>query len=282
MPESWTRAEVEALVADYFSMLNEELQGQPYNKTAHRAALAPLLQNRSAPSIEFKHANVSAILIELSFPFIPGYKPRSNYQRLLRDVVEDRLVASPGLIQLAAADLEAVPVPTFDDILAALTAPPRPTQVRERRDTPDAVSRRPSPLNLNYLELEASNRRLGRAGEEFVLTFERARLTRDGAEPLAARVEHVAHTRGDGLGYDILSFDATGAERLIEVKTTKYGAEAPFYVSRNELSVSKEMAPLYHLYRVYDFRRKARLFSLGGSLAASCSLEPDSYIARVA
>lgn len=282
MPESWTRSEVEALVADYFSMLNEELHGQPYNKTAHRAALAPLLQNRSGQSIEFKHANVSAILIELGFPFITGYKPRSNYQRLLRDVVEDRLGASTELIQLAAADVETVPTPTFDDILDALTRPPVPTQVRERGEPPAYGGRRPNLQTPNYLEMEASNRRLGRAGEEFVLMFEQARLTRDGAEPLAARVEHVARTRGDGLGYDILSFDTNGAERLIEVKTTKYGAEAPFFVSRNELSVSREKAPMYHLYRVFDFRRKARLFSLGGSLEASCRLEPESYVARVA
>jgi hypothetical protein len=39
MPADWSRAEVEATVADYFAMLEEELRGVPYNKTAHRVAL---------------------------------------------------------------------------------------------------------------------------------------------------------------------------------------------------------------------------------------------------
>ena len=41
---------------------------------------------------------------------------------------------------------------------------------------------------------------------------------------LAARVDRVSETRGDGLGYDVLSFETSGRERLIEVKTTNYGA----------------------------------------------------------
>lgn len=262
-------------------MLEDELRERPYSKSAHRTALAPLLRNRSAPSIEFKHANVSAVLIDSGFPFISGYKPRSNYQALLRTVVEDRLRASPGLVQLAAEDVEAVPMPSFDDILSALVSPPKSKTVSERPSTGQYALRALTPA-INYLAREANNRSLGLAGEEFVLAFERARLTAEGTEALASKVEHVAQTRGDGLGFDILSFDSAGPERLIEVKTTKYGADTPFFVSRNELAVSESMAPQYHLYRVFEFRRKGRLFALGGSLRANCSLEPESYIARVA
>ena len=62
--DDWNRAEVEAIVADYLSMLASELAGTPYNKAAHRRALRPLLANRSEQSIEFKHANISAVLLD--------------------------------------------------------------------------------------------------------------------------------------------------------------------------------------------------------------------------
>src|ERR1043166_7151443 len=107
-------------------MLDRELRGLPFNKAEQRRALAPRLQGRSEQSIEFKRANISAILIELGFPFVVGYKPRSNYQQLLRDVVEDRLAVSPELLKLAAEDADRVPeLPSFDNILGALTAPPK-------------------------------------------------------------------------------------------------------------------------------------------------------------
>ncbi len=77
------------------------------------------------------------------------------------------------------------------------------------------------PVRVDYLALEARNQSLGKAGEELVLRVEMDRLRREGASRLADRIEHVSHTRGDGLGYDVLSFESTGRERLIEVKTRR-------------------------------------------------------------
>ena len=76
-----------------------------------------------------------------------------------------------------------------------------------------------------------------------MINFERARLIRAGKERLAASIEHVARVRGDGDGFDVLSFEESGKERLIEVKTTKYGQDTPFFVSRNELAVSEASRP---------------------------------------
>lgn len=87
----WDRTEVEATVADYFHMLILELSGQTYNKTTHRRGLLAKLNNRKESAIEFKHQNISAILIQLGCPYITGYKPRGNYQQLLREIVEDRI-----------------------------------------------------------------------------------------------------------------------------------------------------------------------------------------------
>ena len=135
---------------------------------------------------------------------------------------------------------------------------------------------------VNYLEQEARNTTLGRAGEEFVVKFEQARLRSLGQSKLADRIEHVSVSRGDGDGFDILSFEQTGTERIIEVKTTKYGRETPFFVTRREVEASHHFLSNYHLYRVFQFREDARLYTLKGAIPDICDLEPTSYIAHVA
>lgn len=285
MPSGWSRQEVEATVAEYFAMLAKELAGQAYSKTEHRRHLQPLLEGRSEQSIEYKHANISAVLIELGFPYISGYKPRSNYQTLLFEVVSERLAGQRQLLNLAAEDVErAIVVPTVDDILNALTDPPKPTVSNRRADEstmrPYATAR--PRLAVNYLEREARNNALGRAGEEFVINFEQARLIKARQERLASKIVHITRERGDGEGYDVLSYEGSGVERLIEVKTTKYGRETPFFVSSNEVGVSQKRAKHYHLYRLFEFRTAPRLFMLNGALTDTCSLDPTSYIARVA
>lgn len=112
-----------------------------------------------------------------------------------------------------------------------------------------------------------------------MLNYERARLLLAGREKLAARIEHTARIRGDYEGYDILSFEESGRERLIEVKTTKYGTDTPFYVSRNEVAVSSRESERYHLYRLFDFRTSPRLYTLPGAIESSCLLSPTTYLA---
>src|SRR4051794_16950598 len=102
----WSREEVEAIVRDYLSMLSLELAGVPYSKTEHRRRVSGLLNGRSESSVEFKHQNISAVMIDLEFPYIPGYLPRFNYQDLLYDVVEERMARAPEIEQLAAKDAE--------------------------------------------------------------------------------------------------------------------------------------------------------------------------------
>ena len=256
----------------------------PYNKAEHRRALLKLLKNRSEQSVEFKHANISAVLIELGIPYISGYKPRFNFQRLLAEVVAERLAVQQRLIRVVAEDADKVVIPTFDDLLNALVDAPvgfgskpkvaEPIKPPYKGDLPHPA--------VNYLEREARNRALGAAGEEFVVRFEQARLVQAGQDRLASQIIHVAKSRGAGAGYDILSFDTSGAERLIEVKTTKYGRETPFFVSRNELAVSEAKAERYHLYRVFELRSKARLFTLPGAFSSTCQMEPSTYQASVA
>lgn len=277
----WTRAEVEATVAAYLDMLALELQGRAYNKTQRRGALRQVLHGRSDTAIERKHQNISAVLIELGFPYIDGYKPLGNFQELLRDVVEERLTGSGSLVALVEDTVQKpVEVPTVDDILAALVDPPPPRSPPSTRYPRERRVPRP-PTRTNYLAREVRNAALGRAGERFVLRFEQARLMAAGREALAARVEQVSVTRGDHEGFDILSFETGGAERLVEVKTTGFGRYTPFFVTPNELSVSRQEAESYHLYRVFSFRQEPKLFTLGGALDRNLQLEASEFIARI-
>lgn len=275
--EHWSRPEVEACVADYLSMLTLELNGQRYSKAEHARALERRLDGRSRASIEFKHCNISAVMLVLGYPNIDGYKPRGNYQALLLDVAEAQLQVCPALHEAAQAAVlrPAVAALVEDDVWVPV---PRVAHVSEM---PAEYTARFSAAKRDYLAQEARNRSLGRAGELFVLELEARRLHAAGKLTLSERVEHVAATQGDGLGFDVLSFEEDGRERLIEVKTTAFGELTPFYVSRNELARSEADAASYRLYRLFDFRRRARLFELPGAIHASCVLEPMSYLARI-
>lgn len=277
--EDWSRLEVEACVADYLTMLTLELNGQRYSKTQHANVLLQKLDGRSRQSAEFKHCNISAVMLALGFPYIDGYKPRGNFQGALLEAAEAQIQANIALQDAAQAAVlrpAATVAQAVDD--AAWVDVPRASRIRE---APARYTPRFSPAKRDYLAQEARNRSLGRAGELFVLELEARRLHAAGKKTLSERVEHVAATQGDGLGFDVLSYEENGRERLIEVKTTAFGELTPFFVSRNELARSEADAERYHLYRVFDFRNKARLFQLAGALAASCTLEATTYLARL-
>ena len=71
----------------------------------------------------------------------------------------------------------------------------------------------------------------------------------------------------------------TGKPTLIEVKTTKYGAETPFFVTRNEVSTSGRRSTLYFVYRLYGFRQTPKLYTLPGAISQSCQLSAASFLA---
>ena len=282
-PAEWTRGEDELVVADYLTMLAQELAGQSFSKAQHNAALQRLLPGRARGSIEFKHANISAVLLELGYPYVDGYKRRSNYQELLREVVVERWNANSS-IQTAAAAAVAAPVvdlPTSSDDWSSVLvdAPKRETRISRTFERPPRG--RPPASNVNYLERESRNSSLGAAGEEFVLKLESRRLWQQGRRRLADRVEHVARTQGDGLGYDILSFEPNGRERMIEVKTTRFGSMTPFFATRNEVDVSDAESESYHLYRVFKFEKEPRIFILPGRLRDSVVLDPMVFRASL-
>lgn len=273
--ENWLRDEVELIVADYLAMLLQELAGQPYNKTSHRRQLQQRLPARSEGSIEFKHANVSAVMLELGYPYIRGYQPRSNFQRdVLVDVVQQRVRHHRQLddLTLSAVERPAVAAERADFERVLSEAPRAELATRE---VGPAYLR--APVKRDYFAREAQNRSLGEAGELFALNFERWRLAQLGAGQFADKVRHVSLEEGDGLGYDIRSFEPDGRERFIEVKTTGFGERTPFYVSANEARFARDHQESFRLYRLFDFRSSPRLFELAGPIEQHCLLDATTF-----
>ncbi len=280
VPNSWSKSEVEAAVADYFDMLRCELKGQKYNKTAHRRILREQLHNRSDGSVELKHQNISAVLIEMGIPYIDGYKPRSNYQRaLLPAAISAYLKDNAEFHELFQDNSKAAPrVPAIDNVLEAMVDPPPLPD--HHTSTAVEASATCNPAGVNYLEREAQNQSLGDAGEKFVISYERARLIHAGKHSLADRIERVSVSEGPSAGFDVRSFEENGTDRFIEAKTTKYGKNTPFFVTPNELRFSKTNASRYFLYRLFLFGTDPKMFALQGYLRDRCVLEASQFVAR--
>lgn len=93
--------------------------------------------NRTPGSVERKHQNISAVMINFGLPYISGYKPLGNYQALLAERVSLFLGGQHDFISVVGRsmdqDTESVAVP---NLLGRLVEPPTKkdfnySQVRE-------------------------------------------------------------------------------------------------------------------------------------------------------
>ena len=268
----WTDAENDIIVADYFAMLAADLAGYPYSKSEHNRRLQTQIA-RGHGSIEYKHQNISAVLKGFGESWIPGYKPAFNFQASLADAVARWLHKnqrhnspvhrkSPRLEDAAVLEIETAPT--------LKNSPP-----------PDELERMLSiARKFDVAGRDERNRTLGRAGEELVVTHEKATLSGVGRSDLAKRVRWVSEEDGDGAGYDVASFSTEGQDRLIEVKTTNGWERTPFFISRNELAVAERRPAEWCLLRLWNFAREPRAFELRPPLDAHVSLIAAGYEAR--
>ncbi|WP_454677164.1 DUF3883 domain-containing protein [Achromobacter marplatensis] len=273
--EDWNLEEVQATVVAYFEMLRLEAAQQYYVKSEFNARLRQQLRARSKGSVELKFQNISAVLHGLDLPFIRGYKPRGNTQLLLRQAVQQFILDQPSLLIKLVDALEEVKAPGEQAFHASVVVAPPPIEavVQVRRDEPKLRL----PRKTNWAQRDDGNRKLGRAGEQWVIGFEQRRLTDAGHPELFGQLDWVSDRLGDGIGYDILSHDRPGEHRFIEVKTTNGGHASSFIISRNELEFAAEAADAFHLYRVFQFQEGPKLYILKGALAGQVHLEPIDY-----
>lgn len=273
MNEDWTKKEATLIVADYFEMLEFELQNQKYNKAAHNRGLLPLLNERTRGAIESKHQNISAVLKNMGLPFINGYKPLHNYQGLLEQTVAQFLKENRIHFEKwfeIFAENEASDQAQKIDFETILDEEPESSIVEEREPTY-------RPIKINYLEKEQNNRNLGEKGEKLVIDYERWRLIKAGKEALADKIEWISKEKGDGTGYDILSKNINGTDRYVEVKTTKLSKEVPIYLTRTELAFANKNAENFYLYRVFNFDSKPQFFIREGNYESFCTVQPMTF-----
>jgi hypothetical protein len=274
MAGDWTDGQNDAIVADYFAMLADDIAGRSYSKAEHNRLLQAAV-GRPRGSIEYKHQNISAVLKGLGEDWIPGYKPAFNFQASLVDAVVRWLERHPHWLAPAARVGTGLSPSALQEKAMLWIGPP-PTH-----------SNAPPPYELQQMTAiarkydvagrDARNRELGRAGEERVLAHERASLLAAGRSDLADHIRWVSHVDGDGAGYDIRSFETDGSDRLIEVKTTNGWERTPFHITRNELAVAEAHRDDWRLVRLWNFAREPRAFELRPPLEAHVSLMATSY-----
>ncbi len=275
MSDAWNEIEIDLIVADYFAMLSDELRGETFNKAEHNRALQDMIA-RSKGSIEFKHQNISAILLGLGQPWITGYKPAANFQNALVNGVLRWLDAQPEWL----IPENRKPQPSLVCEQAKLWIGPPPTQ---RNEPPPVDTEFIAAMGRKYdvAERDARNRALGKAGEEIVLHHEQSSLRQAGRKDLADKVRWTAIQDGDGYGYDIASFEPDGRERLIEVKTTNGWERTPFHISRNELAVADARRNDWHLVRLWNFAREPKAFSIRPPLISHVELTATTFLAGI-
>lgn len=263
----WSDDELDVIVADYFAMLDAELHGRPYVKARHNAALMEQI-GRTHRSIEFKHQNISAVLEELGMPWIPGYKPKRNFQGAIFDAIE-RYLTWYGDALISAAE-PAAPAAVDEDLV--FVDPPSLGRTVQRPPKLERLVRKFDPIERDF-----RNRCLGEAGEAFVLETEQ-RCLQSRRPDLAKNVRWISKEEGDGAGYDILSYDpATGDQRLIEVKTTNGAARTPFFLTRVEHETASVEAERWRLYRVHLFAQTPRIFTIRPPLQRALYLQTETW-----
>ncbi|MFG5862634.1 protein NO VEIN domain-containing protein [Metapseudomonas sp. CR1201] len=273
--EGWSEDEVQSTVADYFEMLRLEADGLAYNKSEHNEVLRRQLNGRSKASVELKHQNISSVLAGLGLPFIQGYKPRGNSQLLLRKAVQEYVIQHSVAVGKIVDALEEVKTPAEKSYSAVLVDSPAKEE-RKKLVVPAPVRQR-LPRKLDYAARDEANRKLGRSGEHWVIGYEQHRLTEMGHPELFQQLDWVSETRGDGAGYDILSFENEVLHRYIEVKATNGGIATSFIVSHNELEFSRETDDQFYLYRVFQLSSDPKLFILRGDLLDQLYLTPLDF-----
>ncbi|MEZ8120895.1 DUF3427 domain-containing protein [Vibrio splendidus] len=203
---------------------------------------------------------------------------------VIYQVLDHQHPASSSLGELyswtSREELEANEKIDISDVVLTETEAPKPST---RKKSQKKGTRNTTNKANNWADIDEKNRNLGLAGEELVIAHERQYLISIGLADLADKVVHVAK-KDDYAGYDVKSFDDNGAEKFIEVKTTEKTIGTAFFISRNEVEVSRELDDSYWVYRVYDLNKKtgtAKFYPLNGPIDKHFELTSEIFKAKI-
>ena len=273
---NWSDDEAAKVVTAYFELKKQQDLGLAPIKLHLYKEIGEEI-SRSHKSVERKFQNISAVLERLGIAWIPGLAPLHHFQQSLADAIESYLVNHPQDEQILAqsgafSDSHQWPYTGPTTVLELEAVPPIDASGNGPPEYIERLVRKFDPAVRDF-----RNRALGFAGEKRVFESEKARLLCANREDLAAKVDWISQTHGDGAGFDILSFDNSGREVFIEVKTTNGPKRTPFFMTRNELEFSKERAENYSLVRLFDFKERPRAFEMRSPLKRAANFAPENY-----
>ena len=118
----------------------------------------------------------------------------------------------------------------------------------------------------DYINIQKIKKEIGEFGEKLILSLEKTRLIKKGYKSLAQDIEWTSIEKGDGLGFDIKSFDVDENGKIInkyiEVKTT-LNQDKPFEISLNEIEKAEELNKngKYIIARVYNINFENKTYN---------------------
>ncbi|ACD23559.1 DUF3883 domain-containing protein [Clostridium botulinum] len=182
-------------------------------------------------------------------------------------------------------------VKNIDELQFEITYKPMDNEKEENLDDKTEIKNKfiKPRKNKNYIEEYTKKQIIGAIGECIILKNEKERLKNSRQAELVRKADDIEWSSkfiGDGLGYDIKSFDIKDGKvinKYIEVKTT-VGQDEYFEITVNEVNKSKTLNTngLYVLARVYnlDIKNKtANFYFKEGNLESNYDLKTRVYIA---
>ncbi|NMA04869.1 MAG: DUF3578 domain-containing protein [Acholeplasmataceae bacterium] len=134
---------------------------------------------------------------------------------------------------------------------------------------------------IDYLDKAKEQQQTGLRGEQIALEIERKRLLDLNLDPN----EHIkwCSAESDSYGYDFETVDYKNDELVkiyVEVKSTKDIKDTSFFVSKNEVNVSKEKQEQYRIFRIFDITSIApKYYIADGELEDNFYLDPVTFSA---
>ncbi|WDV44507.1 DUF3883 domain-containing protein [Clostridiaceae bacterium M8S5] len=157
--------------------------------------------------------------------------------------------------------------------VGVLTEPPHRTDIKKKK-----ALKKKKPQKIDYVKLAKSNDTIGKTGEEFVLNLLKKELKEKGLSN--KKVRHVSKKDGDGLGYDILTYNEHGEEVFVEVKATTQGVKSPFYMSSYEREFAIRNKEYYKLFRVFNLDLSTGIgdyYIIEGDIEQQLNFVTDTY-----
>lgn len=137
---------------------------------------------------------------------------------------------------------------------------------------------------VDYSKINVSKEKVGKDSEKLIYDLEKERLKKENREDLSNRVIWESVENGDGVGYDIRSYEKRNGiyvEIYIEVKGTNKTINEPFDISINEIEASNRYKGQYYIYRVGNiYSSSPKFYRINGRIEDNFNLEATSFKAK--